>query len=454
MTEETNVDVKEQRLPLWRRLLMTLIILGIVLMVGAMAASHLLQWQLGHEISKAAGAGEPLSFSDLAKTSTEVVGDQDALQYYMEAIMATFPDDQGTLFGTNRYYLGNLDSVPAGEITKETHHEISQQMIRFQPILERFDKAASMPLSGFDMDIDYGREACKKRLAHVRAASLLLSLRALDLTSRDQDEAAAFSVISMLRMFRVLDSYPTMMVSVSKAGLIMLACDDIRLLLEHGDLSEETLQKLQGVLDDTIKSNNLERSFRAERIYQMAIARDFLPKKVAAKYLQDDLLDMPERLSIPGSSLGKLKVQVKAILFFRQMAKLIAAAGKPWPAALDTVEKSSKKPSQLIKASTGFMGAVADASTISGAAVTSVAIERYRKAKGKVPDSLDELIPDYIIAIPIDPYTGKRLNYIHDEKGYTVYGYGVNRVDDGGKIINPAKNERPLDSGIHIRFRK
>jgi hypothetical protein len=281
-----------------------------------------------------------------------------------------------------------------------------------------------------------------------------LSLRVLEAISRDKDEAAAHFAISMLKMFRVFDSYPTMIVSRSRAGLVGLACDDIRLLLEHSDLSEEVLRSLQSALNETIKSTDLERSFQAERIYQMAIARNFLPQKIADRYLRDDFLDMPEKISIPNSSLGKLKLQAKSILFFRQIAELITEAGKPWPAILDALEKSSKKPSQIVKISIGFVNTTADISTFSGATVTSIAIERYRKANGKVPGSLDELVPNFIDAIPVDPYTGGPLHYVHDEKGYTVYGNGSNRIDDGGKIISPVADKMPLDRGFKIRFRK
>ncbi len=455
MTEGSDVvDVKEEPLPLWRRVLSMLIIAGLVLMVGSMAASYLLRWQLGREISKAAGIGEPMSFSEMAKDSGEVAADKDAMGLYMEAILATFPDDQGNLLNANSHYLAKLDSVPAGEITKETHREVSQQMIKFQSILARFDKAAGMPLSGFDMDIEYGMEACQKRLAHIRAASLLMSLRVLELTSRDQDEAAAYSAMSMMRVLRVFKSYPTMTISISKAGLVGLACDDIRLLLEHGDLSDGTLQKLQAVLNDTIRGNSLERSFLAERIYQMALARDLLSKKMAVKYLQDDFIDMPERILIPESSLERLKLQVNTILFFRQMAKFISAAGDPWPVPLDSLEKLSEKPSKLIKAGTVFAGLAADISAILESTVTVVAIERYRKAKGEVPDSLNELVPDYIGAVGIDPYTGKQLRYVHDDTGYTVYGIGENRIDDGGKTKSLAKGVKPLDLGVNIRFRE
>jgi hypothetical protein len=245
-----------------------------------------------------------------------------------------------------------------------------------------------------------------------------------------------------------------MVISGSRAVLVGFACDDIRLLLEYSDLSEDILRSLQSALNETIKGTDIERSFQAERIYQMAIGREFLPQKIADKYLRDDFIDMPEKISVPKSSLGKLKLQVKSILFFRQIAKLTTEAGKPWPAILDALEKSSKKPSQIVKVSTRFVNTTADISTFSGATVTFIAIERYRKANGKVPGSLNELVPNFIDAIPVDPRTGGPLHYVHDEKGYTVYGNGPNRIDDGGEITSPVADKMPLDRGFNIRFRK
>ena len=51
-------------------------------------------------------------------------------------------------------------------------------------------------------------------------------------------------------------------------------------------------------------------------------------------------------------------------------------------------------------------------------AFTSLAIERYRLAnQGRIPRTLQELIPNYLVAHPFDPYTGKPLTYVPNATG-------------------------------------
>ncbi len=60
---------------------------------------------------------------------------------------------------------------------------------------------------------------------------------------------------------------------------------------------------------------------------------------------------------------------------------------------------------------------------------TAIALERYRRANGKYPQRLGELIPKYLNKLPVDPYTGKALKYI---PGECVYSVGRNLADDRG----------------------
>ncbi|TSA53855.1 MAG: hypothetical protein D4R45_04950, partial [Planctomycetaceae bacterium] len=66
------------------------------------------------------------------------------------------------------------------------------------------------------------------------------------------------------------------------------------------------------------------------------------------------------------------------------------------------------------------------------AAQTSLAVERYRLAEGRLPQSLNNLVPAYIEAVPADPYDGHPLKYRTLETGFVVYSIGDDRSDDGG----------------------
>jgi hypothetical protein len=66
------------------------------------------------------------------------------------------------------------------------------------------------------------------------------------------------------------------------------------------------------------------------------------------------------------------------------------------------------------------------------AARVGMAVERYRLAHGTLPETLADLVPDYLAETPLDPYDGKPLRYKKLEKGYVVYSIGPNDTDDGG----------------------
>jgi hypothetical protein len=63
------------------------------------------------------------------------------------------------------------------------------------------------------------------------------------------------------------------------------------------------------------------------------------------------------------------------------------------------------------------------------------ALERYRLAKGQLPDKLDALVPRFIAAIPTDVIDGHPLRYEKSADGnYVLYSIGWNQVDDGGQL--------------------
>jgi hypothetical protein len=67
-------------------------------------------------------------------------------------------------------------------------------------------------------------------------------------------------------------------------------------------------------------------------------------------------------------------------------------------------------------------------------AETALAIERYRLKYGRLPDSLDRLVGEFIDKVPLDPFDGKPMRYrkLEGDGGYTLYIIGEDGVDDGG----------------------
>jgi len=64
------------------------------------------------------------------------------------------------------------------------------------------------------------------------------------------------------------------------------------------------------------------------------------------------------------------------------------------------------------------------------------ALERYRLAHGKCPETLDALTPQFIAQIPHDIIGGQPLHYRREANGqFVLYSVGWNETDDGGQVV-------------------
>jgi len=77
-----------------------------------------------------------------------------------------------------------------------------------------------------------------------------------------------------------------------------------------------------------------------------------------------------------------------------------------------------------------------------------LAAERYRLATGRFPETLDQLVPNYIPDLPQDPFDGKPLRCKHTESHFIIYSVGENLADDSGDVQYVSNNKRPKDIGF------
>ena len=156
----------------------------------------------------------------------------------------------------------------------------------------------------------------------------------------------------------------------------------------------------------------------------------------------------------------------------------IEIARQPWPATFDAVNafakahpniRSQSMPRGLLEnltrpmgahiatnVMTSYVSAVAETLARARSSVGAVAIARYSRDHANAqPETLEKLIPDYLSAPLIDPFTGEELKYRHDAAGYKVYSVGANRKDDGGEWephsdLQFSRRGNPPDIGIAV----
>jgi len=68
--------------------------------------------------------------------------------------------------------------------------------------------------------------------------------------------------------------------------------------------------------------------------------------------------------------------------------------------------------------------------------ICELALRMYRVQHGGPPRELADLVPDFLPAVPEDPFSGKPLIYRPRATGYLLYSVGPNRRDDDGQPLN------------------
>ncbi|HNQ88190.1 MAG TPA: hypothetical protein PKM73_06230 [Verrucomicrobiota bacterium] len=75
------------------------------------------------------------------------------------------------------------------------------------------------------------------------------------------------------------------------------------------------------------------------------------------------------------------------------------------------------------------------------------ALERYRWAHNRWPETLDAMVPDFARRIPTDGIRGEPLHYAVSGTGYTLYSIGWNGTDDGGRPGQDDKGRWSMSAG-------
>ena len=101
---------------------------------------------------------------------------------------------------------------------------------------------------------------------------------------------------------------------------------------------------------------------------------------------------------------------------------------------------------------------IAATQTILRSLAAACAIERYRMAHGRLPATLEDLVPAFLPSVPTDPLTGKPLCYKPSESSsYLIYGTGWDQTDNSGSSVSAltglsSRFENQADWGVLVKF--
>ena len=394
--------------------------------------------RLASDIAAIAARGEPIDLSEPAAAPL-TPEQQEAAQLYLEAAARAREISQQDV------RMSGLDVD--GVVGRVDLAEIEGTYRKDAPALQLLDRATSLPFAGFGDALESPEWVS---VSGLQALSALSALRADLLASHGEGDAAASALIAAVRTERTLhELFNRYVVGARQFG-------SLRILLRHTAPSATALEALQ-------------RAF-AELPDEDGLAVDLMRRR--ARLIESWNDDVPG--NVPGIVALLLHPFVvrAARVELEQFPAVLAAAHEPWPGKLGlfaAMVASSPMPQgrspvrNLVAGPARNIAALSAMPTYAGlnlvirrVSVATLGIERYRRAHaGGLPPDLASLVPAFLPAVPIDPFTGQPIIYKIAAQNYMVYSTDVNRIDDEGKLygtgsLTPMPSPRVRDFGISV----
>lgn len=277
----------------------------------------------------------------------------------------------------------------------------------------------------------------------LRRCERLLLLQAYTRAREGDNSGSVQSLREMFAVGRTLEGYPlavALMVRTAISGGAIYRCGSI---LPFLDASADDLRSIQAELRRLDYRRDLYRAIVGERVFCLHNCADELP----------DTTDIP----IPGEVLWYFEpgIQLRILDYQDGIAELAHA---PWPDAFSTVDKfDDLRPNQwsLTDSVAGeslwvislLFTRVASSEANATALDAAIAVELFRRDQLYLPKTLNELVPEYLPAVPLDPFAEGPLRYITRDGEFLIYSVGEDAIDNQGNV-EYVDEEEPKDVDV------
>lgn len=403
-------------------------------------------------------SGQPVTLAELDASYAIPSGSSNAADIYLRAFQYPIisPSNAGSALLEGDWPPERGEAFPENKLA-----EVQAVLDENQEVMRLLHSAAAGMRSRYPIDLTQGFNTLLPHLTKMKRAVTLLCLEAVYHASRGSNAEAIKSVRSATVLSDSVRDEPTLI-----SHLVWIACRTLILsaierLPQMGQWSDAQLRDLQVLAVSAEHRAGLSHALAAERCFGLAV---FTDRQQQAMALGGGANGTGGPSGFAASMmLGALKatgfLRKDRAFYLDAMGHMIDLADKAYPAHFSQVDRSitNMPPSKLYIFSRMLLPALSktvqrngDLASRARAIQVSLAIERYRLDTGALPETLDALLPTFLTAIPMDPFTGEPLRYAkRKDGGYTVYGVGSDGNDDGG----PSESKKqPVNRDVGLIF--
>lgn len=387
--------------------------------------------QIGAKIAAIRAVGDPVNLSEFNAWYIEPATTENAAPIYLEAFATLTADD------------------PTQPIA----------LARNQKALTLFHQAATRSQCRYPVDLSKGLEARLPHLSKFKSSVQLLTQSTTNHAAKGEMDLAVQSFLDSLSLVRSLEQEPVLISQLVHHAGANLVLASLEFTLSRQKMEESTLKKLQTTVADSERGTSLIRSIKGDRCTGISVFD--LPPAEQSRIFQAGAQG-------GSSSLGSLKTMELTNyrlsptyledeeFYLDRMAEVLSACDQPYPECLARIEQwqasvgaAKTKGYRLSAALLPDLTKAAEITATSiakiRAAVTGIAVERYRRAhENALPDSLKALVPQFLAGVPVDPFDGQPIRYHKSANpGYVIYSLGPDKQDQRG-----TPKPTPFKSGV------
>ena len=319
--------------------------------------------------------------------------------------------------------------------TDDPAADVLRAMERYEPALGQLRTALSRPRSRLKSGWEKGLDADFWHLGGHMQLSKLLGLHQSALLSKESEAEAIADWRIQYRIAGIYKSEPTLLAGMLRAILVNLALDSTWKGLAAERWSDDSLTEMEVQLGDV--------DLLADFTFAMASERAFF------NLVLDQCKISPEgfwtKLFGPGSSKNWPWEKLLPRGWIGQNQRHfneccdLELAGHEYAPPVASLRKHPRQyhPYWFIADATTFMFGnnreiCEQVQSEVDLCRVACALKRFQLANAAYPQTLNELVPGFLSAVPADRFDGRPLHYRRTDDGLVLYSTGKDCRDDGG----------------------
>ena len=326
-----------------------------------------------------------------------------------------------------------------------------------QYIYELLEEASKKPKCRFDIEYEKGGKMILPHLNSMRSAVRFLCLKALLEAEEDNMEKAFDILLIGLKVSNHLKDEPILI-----SQLVRIACDNIIIECVESIADSKSITHGQATLMMNELSNHKDvkpflKCMDGERIllgdwgFGRLIRGEVSRKELAGLITLQATLGDPKDWKYPlnvrllcyllTSPLYRPIIKKDYICHLTLLSKMQDNYNLPYYEVAQEIQNNSierRVPRYCVFTRMSLPSLIRQQENLAKHQTnieicrTGLALKIYKIANKTYPEKLEDLVPDFLDEVPIDPFSGKKIIYNKYKNWFQLYSFGPNMQDDGG----------------------